>query len=141
MDNFIFPSKDNFKIFIEVVKETNHSIEKYLPPINADWYNIVSESIEYIQSTYLYEQNKNIHVVLSRILYKLAKKHELGDGNKRTTIIAVVLTSIINDYFVLSPEKLKYLVKRVAKTKGRINEEIIKNRIAKELEKIILPFN
>ena len=72
------------------------------------------------------------------MLYKIAKKHDLGDGNKRSAVMCTFIFCFLNDYAVISPAKLKAEAKRIASTKGRKNEEIMKKRVAKNLESILL---
>lgn len=125
MVKFIYPHLSEFKTFTLILKDNKFTIGKYLPPINEKWYKVVVACVEYVEHTSSYEENKSIYEVTARILYKVAKKHELDDGNKRNAVICAYLFCLINNYAIISPEKLKLLAKGIAKTKGRMNEEII----------------
>ena len=73
-------------------------------------------------------------------MYKIAKRHELSDGNKRSAVIAVYLFCILNkeSFTIDDPEQLKNQVKRIAKTKGRLNEKMMRDRVADSLKEIIV---
>lgn len=136
MAKYIYPSKTDLQNFIEILKEENYSVKKYLPPTSEKWYETVSNCIQYVESTSHYE-NLSFVEICARILYKVAKRHELGDGNKRSAVIAVYLFCILNDHYILKPLVIKQQAKRVATTKGRINETTMRKRIAKVLENIL----
>lgn len=137
MANFTYPTEEDFKQFVVILREGKYTVAKYLPPINRNWFITVMDCIKYVHATSGYEGELTIQQMSARILYKVTKKHELGDGNKRTAVISVVLFCIMNDWYITQPSKLKDLAKRIAKTKGRVNEDIIKKRIAKTLEMIM----
>ncbi len=137
MANFEYPNSETLELFISLIKGGKHRISKYLPETDKDWFQAISDCIEYVNHTSGYQEGASIHEVGARILYKVTKRHELGDGNKRSAVISVYLFCIINNYTVIDPKKLKSLAKRIAKTKGRMNEDTIKKRIAKKLEEII----
>ncbi len=137
MAKFIYPDKKDLELFVEIIRDKKFSIIRYLPYTNKEWFQVISDCIKYVENTSHYEPNLSIYEASSRLLYKVAKKHELGDGNKRSAVIAVHLFCVVNDCFIDNPQKLKLQAKRAAKTKGRLNEEIIKSRISKELLKIV----
>lgn len=131
-----YPSKEDFETFIDILQEGNYKIKKYLPPINKEWYEVVSGCVQYIEHTSHYEK-LSFAEICARLLYKVAKRHELGDGNKRSSVMAVFLFCLVNDYHVYSPAIIKQLAKRAASTKGRMNEVTMRTRLAKVLRKII----
>ena len=132
--DFIYPSKNDLETFIFFIKENNFRITKYLPRINQAWFEIVSDSIQYVETTAHYEPG-DLFDCCARLLYKIAKRHELGDGNKRSSVIVVYLFCILNNKFVTSPAKIKREAKRAARTKGRENEKLIRKRISEEIKK------
>ncbi len=137
MAKLSYPAKKDFITFVSAIKDSNYSIKKYLPPITTKWYTLISECVDYVRDTSIYEEDLTAHDVMARILYKVAKRHELGDGNKRSAVISVYLFCLVNDYFVVDPKQLKKQAKRVASTKGRTNENIMKKRIANSFKETI----
>jgi len=133
MANIIYPNEDDFRVFIDILNKGNYTIKKYLPYIDDEWYKVVLSCVNYVKDTSRYE-NLDIYEVTSKILYKVSKKHELGDGNKRSGVISVVLFCLVNDFYIKNPAYLKNLAKRIAKTRGRINEDLLRERIAKCLK-------
>ena len=139
MDNFLYPNKDSFKLFIEIIITRKFHVIKYLPHIDEEWYRIISECVDYVRHTANYESCKTVEEAAARLLYKVAKRHELGDGNKRSAVIVVYLFCILNNFSITSPQKLKIQAKRLAATKGRLNEDIIRKRTSKKILEILEP--
>jgi len=75
---------------------------------------------------------------MARILYKVVKLHELGDGNKRSAVISAYLFALVNDYIVTDAKVVKKQAKRIAATKGRLNENLIRKRVSKLLEGVVM---
>lgn len=138
MADFIFPDENDLRIFVEILQKGNYAITKYLPPISEDWFSVVSACIAYVRDTSTYEPCSFVGCC-SRLLYKIAKRHELGDGNKRSSVIGVYLFCLLNNYRITDPTTLKQQAKRVAMTKGRLNEELMRQRVTAVLETIIVP--
>ncbi|MFZ4500246.1 MAG: type II toxin-antitoxin system death-on-curing family toxin [Minisyncoccia bacterium] len=139
--NFVYPEKEDIELFVQVLREGKYTINKYLPRTDARWFTVVSECIDYVRHTSSYENDCTLHEVAARILYKIAKRHELEDGNKRSAVIGVYLFIVVNDHYMIYPNGVKYQAKRVAATKGRVNEEIIKDRVSKSLAFLIRPMS
>jgi death-on-curing family protein len=119
-----------------VLQRGNFTIGKYLPAISDDWFVSVCECLEYIESTNQY-LSLDILEEAARILYKVVKKHDLADSNKRSAVICVYLFCLLNDYVVVYPTRLKEEAKRIAKTKGRENEDLITSRVTSSLREFI----
>lgn len=136
MAKFIYPTEEDFRIFITSLREDDWAIKKYLPPTTKQWFRLVPECIKYVEDTSHYE-NLSFSKICARILYKVAKRHELEDGNKRSAVIAVYLFCLLNDCHIDNPKVVKQQARRVAKTKGRINETIMRDRIAIVLRTVI----
>lgn len=134
MAKFIYPNEDDLKYFISLITGTGYRIEKYLPKVSNDWYTKVSECVQYVEHTSQYEGEQSIEEISARLLYKIAKRHELGDGNKRSAVISVFLLCLLNNYYTIDPAILKEQAKRVASTKGRTNEEAMKKKITEVLK-------
>ena len=141
MARFVYPDKGDFLIFIDLIRDSNYAVRRFLPPISEEWFELISNCVVYVEQTSSYENNLSFHEVCARILYKVAKRHELGDGNKRSSVMAVYLFCLLNDYSILKPEIIKQQAKRAAKSKGRMNEELMRGRIASVLEKVIRPMD
>jgi len=139
MASISYPDEEDFRIFIDLILNGNYSIKKYLPNIDDEWYKIIVDCIEYIRHTSYYEDHLDLYDIASKILYKVAKRHELGDGNKRSGVMAVVIFCLVNDYYIDDPKYLKSQAKRVAMTRGRINEYRMRSRVKDCLKKIMLP--
>jgi len=139
-NNISYPNEAAFRLFIDLIsrEDSKHKIKKYLPHINDEWYKIITDCMYYIQYTSQYEREQSCPELAAKILYKIAKRHELGDGNKRSAVIGVYLFALINDYLIGDPQKLKIQAKRAALTKGRKNEDMIKKRITASLGEIMI---
>ncbi len=138
MVNYIYPTEDDFRLFVKILQEGEYTINKYLPAISEDWFKSVSECTEYVRQTSSYTQH-TFHEECARILYKVTKKHELADSNKRSALMSVILFCLVNDYRVENPDELKRQAQRIARTKGRNNEDVVRARVAECLADFILP--
>jgi len=134
---FIYPQELDLRIFVEIITNKKYEVSKYLPAISEEWFKVVFNCINYVQTTSQYDTKNDFHSCCARLLYKVAKRHELSDGNKRSAVIAVYLFAILNDYNVSDPQELKVQARRAAKSKGRNNEDMLKRRIAEVLVDII----
>lgn len=141
MASFVNLTKRDLKTFIDIIQEGNYSIKKYLPSIDKNWYDMIHECVEYVHTTSRYEPNLSIFDISAKILYKVTKRHELGDGNKRSAVMATFCFCLVNGYMIEDPKVLKNQAKRIARTKGRLNEELMKKRISSILTRTIVPFN
>lgn len=138
MAKYIYPTKEDLEHFIAIVIKENISIKKYLPPLDKEWYRVISDSIKYVEHVSHYREETDMFLATAQLLYKVAKRHELGDGNKRSAVIATYLFCVLNYYVVIYPQKLKSQAKRIASTKGRVNEEMMEKRVAKALQEILM---
>lgn len=138
MANIVFPNRTNLVDFVSILQEREYLVSKHLPPINEEWYELMLDCVNYVKGTSFYVNNQSVHDFGSKLMYKIAKRHELGDGNKRSSVICVYLFYLLNKYWVKSPDSLKVLAKRIAKTKGRKNEDIVQKRIAEALGRFVV---
>lgn len=138
MGSVVYPTAQDFKNFVQIVQSGEYKIKKYLPSVSEEWFVYIAECIEYVQMTEKYEVSTDFHNICARILYKVAKKHELTDANKRTSVIAVYLFCLLNDYWITSPQELKNQARRIASSKGRNNEALMEKRVAMILREIIV---
>ncbi|MBY0539005.1 type II toxin-antitoxin system death-on-curing family toxin [Patescibacteria group bacterium] len=138
MASYYFPTQSDFKLFFEVLRDGEYKIKKYLPSIDADWFRIVSDCLEYVEGTAKYEEC-SFHELVARLLYKVVKRHELGDGNKRTSVIVTYLFCLVNGHAVTSAKDLKAQAKRAARSKGRVQEDALKKKIAETLKEFVIP--
>ncbi len=138
MAKIVYPEEEDFRVFIHLINTGRYRIKKYLPVVDDEWYRIMIDCVNYVSHTSQYE-NLTIHQVAANLLYKVAKRHELTDGNKRSGVMCVVLFGLVNDYGVTFPERLKCQAKRIASTKGRGNEDLMRRRVANSLETIMSP--
>lgn len=132
-----WPRKAEFQDFIEVLQEGDYTVGKYLPRIDDNWYEVIASCVGYVAETSHYDEEATFMDICARLLYKIAKRHELGDGNKRSSVIALYLFCLINDYYIIDPAVIKQLAKRVASTKGRMNEALMRKRLVSVLEQTI----
>ncbi|MBC7981661.1 type II toxin-antitoxin system death-on-curing family toxin [Candidatus Parcubacteria bacterium] len=137
MAKIVYLKEKDFRDIIHILQNGKFDMKKYLPPVGERWYKVVTECSDYVTSTSHYEGEANFYDICARLLYKIVKKHELHDGNKRTAVISVYLFCLMNDYLILNPEDIKKLAKRIASTKGGDNEIMIRKRISKSLEGVI----
>lgn len=81
MANVIYyPVESDFRLFVSILQNGNFHIKKYLPSIDEDWFKLICDCVNYVRDTSIYEENLSIHEVTARLLYKVSKRHELGDG-------------------------------------------------------------
>ncbi len=139
MANLTYPSKDDLEAFVGIISSKKYRISKFLPHIDQHWFRIINDCIRYVEHTSHYLPNNNFHDCCARLLYKIAKRHELGDGNKRSAVITVYIFSVLNDHYVTDPVQLKEEALRAARSKGRENEELLKRRMTDVLNSIIKP--
>ena len=130
---FEYPSREDLQAFVQIISERKYRVSRYLPTVNEEWFDVVYDCIAYVQSTADYETEQGFHDCCARLLYKIVKRHELGDGNKRSAVIAVFLFCLLNDYTVREPRILKEQARRVARTRGRTNEALLRTRVAQVL--------
>lgn len=134
-----YPDRDDFKLFVEILREKPYRISKYLPHTDEEWLDIIVDAVSYVAGTSQYIENTDFYQSAARLLYKVAKRHELNDGNKRSAVIATYLFCIVNDWSIKDPAGLKQEAIRAARSRGRQNEAMICNRIAEALKEIIIP--
>lgn len=134
----LYPERSDLEIFIRVITNDKYTISTYLPKISTDWYDVVCDCLDYVRTTSLYTQSLSIHDCAARLLYKIAKRHELADGNKRSAVITVYLFYMLNDYMVVEPENLKEEARRAARSRGRKNEDLLRQRISDVLSRVTL---
>lgn len=138
---FVFPEEADLRLFVQLITSTRYKISRYVPATSDFWFETIFDCVSYIKSTAHYESDSDIYEVIARLLYKIVKRHELGDGNKRSAVIAVYLFCLLNDYAVTNARALKNEATRVARSRGRANENLIRKRIAKCLKKFVIPMS
>lgn len=134
-----YPERTDLEVFVRIITDDKYTISAYLPKISKDWYEVVCDCLDYVRTTSAYTSSLNIHDCAARLLYKIAKRHELADGNKRSAVITVFLFYMLNDYVVQEPEKLKEEARRAARSRGRKNEDMIRRRISDVLSQVTFP--
>ncbi len=136
----IYPTERDFRWFVGELQNEEYSISRFLPAVSDDWYVSVGECVGYLNATSRFSDN-DVCQEASRILYKIVKKHDFVDSNKRSAVISVYLFCLLNGYAVLDPVHLKRQATRIAKTKGRKNEELMIRRVSVELKTILEHMN
>jgi len=136
MANFEYPTREDLEWFTVVLRENKFTISKYLPPVSEDWFDSVMSCINYVQQTSAYESN-TLHGEATKLLYKVAKAHDLADSNKRSALMTVILFCLLNDHRITEPAELKKQAKRIAKTKGRLNEMVMRRRVSSVMSSIL----
>lgn len=137
MAKFSYPDKETLTFFIEIITNGDFTVSKYLPGIDEEWYRIIGNCIELLQIASKYT-DLSIEAACAEMLYKVAKRHEFGDGNKRSAVITVFIFSYVNGFWVRDPKLLKLQAKIIASTKGRVKEEVIKQRVALRLKSTLM---
>lgn len=132
-----YPTKRDLNTFVSLIQEGSYEITKYLPAVSQDWYVSVMDCIGYVKSTAKYNPD-DLCAETSRILYKIVKKHGLTDSNKRTGVIVAYVFLLLNSYAIANPNILKNAARQIARTKGRVNEELIISRVARKLSVAIV---
>lgn len=137
MAKFIYPTQEDLRMFISLLQSGDYAIKKYLPHTNEEWFKIIQDSIAYVRLASSYENHTSIQEACAHLVYKIVKKHEFGDGNKRSSVICAFLFCLLNDFAIVDPKELKAQAKRLASTKGRSNENLMCKRVAVKIEKIL----
>lgn len=138
--SFVYPTRTDLEDFVRILQTNKFRVSKYLPHIDEEWFDIIDDCVRYVENTARYEGGRNFHDCCARLLYKVAKRHELHDGNKRSAVITIFIFAVLNDHAVITPSNLKDQARRAAATKGRRNEELMKRRIAQSFVEDIVPF-
>jgi death-on-curing family protein len=117
-----YPSRDILDWWVKYLEDeaNQSSLKKYLPVIDKGWIDNIAQIIELIQNDYY--QPQELHYKAALIFYKIIKNHSYIDSNKRSSIIAVYLFYIINNYVLLNTDGVRLLAIKVAKSKGRRNQ-------------------
>ena len=132
-NNIFYPDKDIIDVWINFLKSENNILKTKLPITDENWYLQVIDTIERIKMPY----TVGIHMKTGHLLYYLDKNHNFLDGNKRTTIVIVYLFYFVNNYSVISQNRLLVLVKDVAKSHGARQKDYWMAKIEKELSYIV----
>src|SRR5665213_4418943 len=107
--SFVYPTRTDLEEFVRILQTNKFRVSKYLPHIDEEWFDIIDDCIRYTEHIAQYEGEKSFHDCCARLLYKVAKRHELHDGNKRSAVIAVFIFAIINDHAVITPVSYTHL--------------------------------
>lgn len=139
MSKWIYPDKETLKWWGEYLEDPTIFLHEYLPLIDGEWVNTVSNTLELLKFDHY---NDEIHHKAAHVLYKVCKNHHFIDGNKRSSIIVLYLFCIVNGYMITcSPEEIKKLAKQTADINGSQNYESDIKNIQKILEGVIVPIS
>jgi prophage maintenance system killer protein len=133
MNKIEYPDKNSLEFWIKVLKEGKgpyvEMVRPYLPLIDAQWKDKVLGLVSLIQSEFY--QPEILHRKAALIFYKINKGHNSIDSNKRSAILIVYFFYFLNSHLLYPPNRVRLLAKRVAKSKGRKQE----NNWIKKIEK------
>lgn len=135
---FVYPTEEDLRIFTSILKTGKYKISKYLPHTDEEWITIINDAVRYVEHTSQYHDETSATVCCARLMYKIAKRHELHDGNKRSAVIVGYIFLILNDYGIKDAPTLKQEAIRAARSKGRGNEAMICKRIASSLDAVVV---
>jgi prophage maintenance system killer protein len=126
-----FPDSFAVNWWVEYLPTSDNSeIKKYLPKIDKEWKDRIMSVVSLVHMNY---NNgyiaQDVHSVASFVFYKINKAHNEIDGNKRSAIIITYLFYLINDYALVTGEEIRLIAKRVAKSKGKKNQDLWLKRI------------
>ncbi len=121
MSSVRFPEKQHLKAFIQDIgQEKEAFLSRYLPACDDEWFNVVLDCFQMLQMPYF---NGNIANTGAHAFYKLCKNHRLGDGNKRTAVIATSMLLVHNGYFpIFSPDAFYQLAASISASDARQHE-------------------
>ena len=114
----IFPEK---KELLRLYKKEEDSLlvskqfGPFLPSEPEEWAKQMHSVHETVQFRTIYEQ-KSIHNVSALLMFLIIKKHALGDGNKRSSILCMLGFYFLNGYeqIDIDPDALYTKVKEIA---------------------------
>lgn len=138
MARFTYPVQDDLRKFVSILRQGDHEISHHLPSTSEYWFEALADMIRYVGDTEEHAGVLNLHEVAARLMYKVVKRHKFDDGNKRSAVIGVFLFLLLNDANIASPDLLIREARRIARTRGRTNEQLVCRRVAEALERIIL---
>ena len=120
-----FPEENAINWWIDYLPRSENSVlKKYLPKVDKDWKIRIMQTISLVHMEYVNGYlDKNVHHIASCIFYRINKAHREIDGNKRSSIIVTYLFYLMNDFALISTDKVRLLAKKIAKSKGRRNQK------------------
>ncbi len=118
-----YPSKKDFEGLLKAIKNNPNSsfLKKYLPNVDSTWIERVIQKIELVQFDYY---PKDLYYQSAVLFYKINKAHSEIDSNKRSAILTTYFFLLLNNKVLLEPNKVRAMAKRIAKSKGRKNEDV-----------------
>lgn len=126
MNRIVYPDKHLLEWWIKYLEENseNEFLIQYLPKTDNEWVDRVMGVLSLIQMN---EERgyvpPELHHIAARIFYKINKSHNEIDGNKRSSIIVIYLFYLLNDFILLKSMDIGVMAKKIAKSKGRGNQE------------------
>lgn len=113
----IFPTQNNLKEFIALVISYEGFLAPLLPSTSDFWLESMIDMVEVCRIRVKFKEidEVDIYKFAACLFLKIATKHEMSDGNKRSAVIMLYFFLIINDkYEVLSdidPWKFREIAK------------------------------
>lgn len=128
----VFPDAEIIDWWVEYLPESeNIPLKESLPKIDKEWRMRVMSVISLIKMNYESGYSpQDLHHLGALIFYKINKAHNEIDGNKRSSIIITYLFYLMNDYAIREPEEMRLLAKRVARSKGKKNQDAWLHKIS-----------
>lgn len=121
MNNVVYPDSGLLYWWIGHIERNNdHYLKPFLPKVDKEWGNRVMRIID-LMKLGMYPQD--LHSQGAFIFYKINKAHNEIDSNKRTSIIVTYLFYIINNHTLIRPPEIRLMAKRIARSKGRRNQD------------------
>lgn len=114
--DLIYPSATVIKSWGELLIISGFA-PRYLPEISDVWSRQMEDCFQLVK---LLPDHNDVATAGARLFYKIIKRHERVDGNKRSALICVYLFFLLNDCRLeLNDDDLYHLAKRVARSKGK----------------------
>lgn len=121
MNEIVYPTKELLLAWIKSIEtDGEHYLKPYLPKVDNEWADRVMNTVHLIRLEYY---PKELHAQGALLFYKINKAHNEIDSNKRTAIIVTFLFYLLNRYILIPPEQFRLMAKRIAKSKGRRNQD------------------
>lgn len=127
-DPIVYPTRKDIELWIAFLKDTDHSIKKFLPITNRYWFDNILATIERVNNPYIV----GVSCKAAHLFYYIIKDHHFPDGNKRSGIATAYLFFLLNGYQIRSGERLRLLAKKVARSHGSKQKDQWINKIEKE---------
>ena len=130
-----FPDRRQIEWWLNHLKSADPLLKLKLPHIDEKWYDDVCNIVMRLQFPFM---TKDLHALAAHLFYNIDKRHDVIDGNKRSSIVMVYLFYLVNGHLLLKSAKVKELAKKLASSRGHKRKDAWIAKISKKLEQNVV---